>query len=79
MFDSHFSVNNIPFGIASSAIHPNRSVATRIGDKVVFLDELAKHGLLLGLTIAAIESFSQVIRQLHSFNYLVSNSVDSQL
>lgn len=79
MFDSHFSINNIPFGIASSAIHPHRSVATRIGDNVVFLDELAKHGLLSGLDIAAIESFSQVIEQRHSGNYLVANQVDSQL
>jgi fumarylacetoacetase len=43
MFSHHFSINNIPFGIASSVSHPQRTVATRLEDTVIFLDELASH------------------------------------
>ncbi|KAF6845343.1 X-Pro dipeptidyl-peptidase C-terminal non-catalytic domain-containing protein [Colletotrichum musicola] len=38
-FSQHFSIANIPYGIASSAGHP-KAVATRIGDLVVFLADL---------------------------------------
>lgn len=60
MFASHFSVRNIPFGIASSKAHPQQSAATRIEDTVIFLDELAKHNLLSSLPASAIDAFSQV-------------------
>jgi hypothetical protein len=43
MYSHHFSINNIPFGIASSASHAHKSVATRLNDTVIFLDELARH------------------------------------
>ncbi|OLN95420.1 Fumarylacetoacetase 4 [Colletotrichum chlorophyti] len=39
-FSKHFSIANIPYGIASSAIH-TRSVATRVDDSVIFLADLA--------------------------------------
>jgi hypothetical protein len=43
MYSHHFSINNIPFGIASSSSHAHKSIATRLEDTVIFLDELAKH------------------------------------
>jgi fumarylacetoacetase len=43
MYSHHFSINNIPFGIASSSSHAHKSVATRLEDTVIFLDELARH------------------------------------
>ncbi len=42
MYSEHFSIENIPFGIASSTEHPQKAVATRFEDTVIFLDELAK-------------------------------------
>jgi fumarylacetoacetase len=41
MHASHFSLENIPFGIASSQNHPKKTVVTRLEDNVIFLDELA--------------------------------------
>ncbi|KAK2015000.1 fumarylacetoacetase [Colletotrichum eremochloae] len=38
-FSEHFSIANIPFGIASTS-NRSRSVVTRIGDSVVFLSDL---------------------------------------
>ncbi|PVH82821.1 fumarylacetoacetate hydrolase family protein [Cadophora sp. DSE1049] len=59
MFASHFSVANIPYGIASSAAHPAKSPATRIEDTVIFLDELSKYGLLSSLPSEVIQAFSE--------------------
>lgn len=56
----HFSINNIPFGIASNDSHPQKAVATRFEDTVIFLDELAKHHLPPDLDSATIASFSEV-------------------
>ncbi|KAF1933859.1 uncharacterized protein M421DRAFT_50024 [Didymella exigua CBS 183.55] len=42
-YTSHFGINNIPYGIASSAKRPQPQAATRIGDDVIFLTELASH------------------------------------
>lgn len=42
MDKSHFSIDNIPFGIASSQSHPKKTLATRLSNHVIFLDELAK-------------------------------------
>lgn len=60
MFASHFSVQNIPFGIASIRGLPHRSTATRIKDTVIFIDELANHGLLSSLPEEALCALSQV-------------------
>ncbi|KAK1657573.1 fumarylacetoacetase [Colletotrichum godetiae] len=38
-FSEHFSLANIPYGIASSANHA-KSVVTRVGDSVVFISDL---------------------------------------
>ncbi|KAJ4409519.1 hypothetical protein N0V91_002440 [Didymella pomorum] len=40
---SHFGINNIPYGIASSQKRPDPQAVTRFGDEVVFLAELADH------------------------------------
>ncbi len=60
MYADHFSVKNIPFGIASSPSHPAKSAATRLGDHVIFLDVLAEHGLLSCLPETTIAAFSRV-------------------
>lgn len=44
-YAEHFSDRNIPFGIASSTTHPSPQAATRIGDSVVFLADLAAQGV----------------------------------
>ncbi|KAJ9144560.1 Fumarylacetoacetase [Pleurostoma richardsiae] len=43
--EGHFSDRNIPFGIACSKTHPERQAVTRLGDSVLFLSDLAAHGL----------------------------------
>ena len=60
MFAEHFSIANIPFGIASSTTHPTKSVVTRLRDDVIFLDRVAEAGVLRELTKELIESLSQV-------------------
>ncbi|KAK1822756.1 hypothetical protein LTR12_002895 [Friedmanniomyces endolithicus] len=39
-YSSHFGLENIPFGIASSDLHPNPACATRFEDNVIFLEKL---------------------------------------
>jgi fumarylacetoacetase len=39
-YAEHFSISNIPFGIASDASHSSKAVATRLGDLVFFLSDL---------------------------------------
>ncbi|RMZ21628.1 hypothetical protein D0859_14349 [Hortaea werneckii] len=39
-YGSHFGIDNIPFGIASSAAHPKPGAVTRFGDNVIFLSRL---------------------------------------
>lgn len=41
-YASHFGINNIPYGIASSSKRSTAQAVTRIGDEVIFLPELAK-------------------------------------
>jgi fumarylacetoacetase len=67
MYAEHFSIENIPYGIASSTEHPQKTVATRFQDTVIFLDELAKFNppQISGETL---KSFSQVSKcRLDSF------------
>ncbi|KAF3032497.1 hypothetical protein E8E12_003523 [Didymella heteroderae] len=42
-YTSHFGINNIPYGIASSAKRTQPQAVTRIDDDVIFLAELAGH------------------------------------
>lgn len=41
VYTSHFGLNNIPYGIASSPKHPEPQHATRIHDDIIFLADLA--------------------------------------
>jgi hypothetical protein len=56
-YSNHFSIANLPYGIASSLsdAHRERAVATRLADKVVFLSDLA-----LDVTDEARAAFKQV-------------------
>ncbi|PYH46411.1 fumarylacetoacetate hydrolase family protein [Aspergillus saccharolyticus JOP 1030-1] len=44
-YSHHFSVQNLPFGIASSRTRPSPQCATRLHNTVVFLAELHEHGI----------------------------------
>ncbi|KAF2728089.1 hypothetical protein EJ04DRAFT_556981 [Polyplosphaeria fusca] len=43
-YASHFGIDNIPYGIASSQTRPDPQCVTRINDDVVFLAEFASRG-----------------------------------
>ncbi|KAI4692267.1 uncharacterized protein J4E84_003236 [Alternaria hordeiaustralica] len=49
-YASHFGVNNIPYGIASSSKRSAPQCTTRIGNEVIFLAELAKHETLKAIS-----------------------------
>lgn len=59
MYASHFSIDNIPYGIACSKEHPEKTLATRFEDNVIFLDQLKAHYDPLSLSKKTILSFSQ--------------------
>ena len=42
-YSSHFGINNIPFGIASSKSQPSPTCVTRFEDEVIFLSRLDKY------------------------------------
>lgn len=44
-YSSHFSIANIPFGVASSNNHPEPQCVTRLENKVIFLGALQRSGL----------------------------------
>ncbi|KAJ4374148.1 hypothetical protein N0V83_002889 [Neocucurbitaria cava] len=48
-FASHFGVNNVPYGVASSDQHSTAQCVTRIGDEVIFLSELSKLEPFVGI------------------------------
>jgi fumarylacetoacetase len=56
----HFSLANIPFGIASSSAHPTPAAVTRLGDDVIFLDALFDAGLFNGIADLSSSTFTQV-------------------
>jgi fumarylacetoacetase len=62
MASDHFSIENIPFGIASSAEHPRKAVATRFEENVIILDELAKIDCH-SISEETIKTFSAVSRK----------------
>ncbi|KIN09135.1 hypothetical protein OIDMADRAFT_38004 [Oidiodendron maius Zn] len=59
MYADHFSLENIPFGIASGVSHPEKSVVTRFENDVIFLAVLAKAGFLPELTQETRKTFSE--------------------
>lgn len=78
MYSHHFSINNIPFGIASSSSHAHKSVATRLEDTVIFLDELARYYPELSKEI--LTAFSKVSKSsLEAFSMAMANPVRKHL
>ncbi|CAO2657360.1 Nn.00g034860.m01.CDS01 [Neocucurbitaria sp. VM-36] len=49
-YTSHFGVNNIPYGIASSTIHSVPQCVTRIDDEVIFLADLVELEPFVGIS-----------------------------
>ncbi|PYH35594.1 Fumarylacetoacetase, partial [Aspergillus neoniger CBS 115656] len=44
-YSDHFSIHNLPYGIASSPSHPTPQCATRLHNTVIFLSDLQSAGL----------------------------------
>ena len=44
-YSHHFSINNLPFGVASSATHPDPRCVTRLENTVIFLADLQAAGV----------------------------------
>jgi fumarylacetoacetase len=44
-YQSHFSLANIPFGVASSNSHPSPQCVTRLENNVIFLADLQQTGV----------------------------------
>ncbi|KAJ5177210.1 uncharacterized protein N7482_003087 [Penicillium canariense] len=44
-YQSHFSIANLPFGVASSERHPSAQCVTRLENNVIFLVELQRAGV----------------------------------
>ncbi|KAF2245724.1 hypothetical protein BU26DRAFT_522111 [Trematosphaeria pertusa] len=56
---AHFSINNIPYGIASSIKRPIPQAVTRIGDNVIFLAELVNKKPFANIDMTALPSILQ--------------------
>jgi fumarylacetoacetase len=56
-YASHFGINNIPYGIASSYTRARPQCVTRIGNDVIFLAELAQQGLFKSASGSLTEIF----------------------
>lgn len=57
--DAHFTIGNIPFGIASRT-DGKPQTSTRLRDQVYFLPELISHGLLPDIEEATVDALHQV-------------------
>lgn len=49
-YNDHFSITNIPFGVASSKSHPNPQCVTRLGNEVIFLVHIQRSGVFSSIT-----------------------------
>lgn len=58
-YASHFGINNIPYGIASSASRATPQCVTRIADDVIFLAELADTGTFEDLATSLADVFRE--------------------
>jgi hypothetical protein len=68
----HFSIANIPFGIASSSTHPAPAAVTRIRDHVIFLDALVEDGVFRntkGLPRNVLQQVCRTLGRLSLFTY----------
>jgi fumarylacetoacetase len=48
-YSHHFSINNLPFGVASSANHPEPQCVTRLENTVIFLADLQTAGIFVNV------------------------------
>ena len=71
-FSSHFSEKNIPFGIASSESHKEPQAVTRLGNAVIFLQDLVNElfkdveGLTVGvLAQSTLNAFAALPKSVH--------------
>ncbi len=71
MYDEHFSINNLPYGIAMSAKYLSPSIATREYGSVIFIPPLLDAGLLGDLDSEVDQALRQV--RLSSFNLDMSD------
>jgi len=80
MYDDHFGIENIPFGIASSASHPNPSVVTRFEDTVIFIDVLISSSLIPDVSEDLTRAFSQVsiLYHVHAAHTKLLNTVNTE-
>lgn len=60
MPESHFSIANIPYGIASKVAGAAPSVVTRLFDQVIFLHDVAEAGLFADLDVTTAATFTEV-------------------
>ncbi|KAH9868352.1 hypothetical protein J1614_007424 [Plenodomus biglobosus] len=71
-YDSHFGINNVPYGIASSSTRPEPQHVTRIGDGVIHLAELADLGLYKSVPLTLSSNFRE--KTLNTFAAVDKNS-----
>jgi fumarylacetoacetase len=62
-YQSHFSLANIPFGVASSNSHPSPQCVTRLENNIIFLADLQRTGVF-----AEVASLPEVIFENSSLN-----------
>lgn len=60
MYADHFSLSNIPFGVASSSEHSKPSIATRFKDDVIFIESLIGAKLLLDIPQSMLDVLCEV-------------------
>jgi fumarylacetoacetase len=58
-YTSHFGINNIPYGIASSSKRPSPQAVTRIADTIIFLSELSSTSPFASISSQLSSSFLQ--------------------
>ncbi|KAF2465237.1 fumarylacetoacetate hydrolase FahA [Lindgomyces ingoldianus] len=75
-YASHFGINNIPYGIATSKIRLSRQCVTRVEDEVIFLGDLADKGVFKGISAPLAKFFGE--RNLNAFAAL-SKEIHSQV
>lgn len=68
--DKHFTIANIPFGVASRNVDQGRpQVSTRLHERIFFLPELVSAGLLPSLSIELQEAIQEVSWPVPALNY----------
>jgi len=60
MYADHFSIANIPFGIASSSTHSKPGIVTRLKEDVIFLSSLIEAKLLSDIPQSTLDALGEV-------------------